>query len=341
MEWVMSQKQKLFVALGLAISAFFLWRAFNGLNPAAVWSYIQQAEVGWLLVGVLVFYASMVAIAWRWQFLLNSITRIPLLYLSELVAIGYMGNNVYPFRSGEILRIVLLHRSHKVPLARTTVTILVERVFDGLVMLTFILVPLLVIEIASPELRMAVSVAAPIFLVALAVFFVLAAKPDLLRGLVHQVEKVLPEKFRALITGLSEDIILGLEGLRSPKDLSGTIFASFLTWVINAAVYWVVGFAFGLNVSFPVMLVVCGVVNLAGLIPASPGQIGIFEFFTVTTLVAVLGEAARQQVTAYALVVHLVIWLPPTLLGFFCLVRRGLGLSAVTRARELEVAQQQ
>ncbi|MBC8099134.1 MAG: flippase-like domain-containing protein [Armatimonadetes bacterium] len=328
----MTRNQQLGVAAGLLISAFFLWQAFNGLNPAAVWQEVQQAQFGWLLVGVGIFYVSMVVIAWRWGFLLNAVKRIPLRDLTELVAIGYMGNNVYPFRAGEVLRVALLYRWHRVPVARTTLAIIVERVLDGVVMLTFIIVPLRFIDIASPELRTAVAFATPIFIVAVAVFFVLAAAPNALRRILTLVTGLLPGKVGELVGKLGEDIIQGLESLRSPRDLAGTVFASFLSWLINAGVYWVVGFAFGLNVSFPVMLTVCGVVNLAGLIPASPGQFGIFEFFTIAVLVVVLGEGSRQQVTAYALVNHVVIWLPPTVLGFVLLARRGLGVSAITQA---------
>ena len=82
------------------------------------------------------------------------------------------------------------------------------------------------------------------------------------------------------------------------------------------------------------MLLTVGVVNLAGLIPASPGQIGVFEFFVSLVLIAV--GVADTEAHAYALVVHLVIWLPVTLAGFAFLVRQGLGWGAITHARELE-----
>jgi glycosyltransferase 2 family protein len=334
--WIteMSQKQKLFVALGLIVSLFFLWRAFSGLNPSQVLGYIQNANGLLLIAGGLIYFLAMMVITWRWSFLLRSLARVPFAYLYQLVAIGYMGNNVYPFRSGEILRIALLHRSHRIPVGRLTTTVFVERVFDGIVMLTFIIVPLLFIENASPQIRTVASVGAPIFLSALAVFLLLALQPRVMRSLVDLVVRFLPSKIGDIVRKLAEEVIAGLEGLRSPRDLAGTVFASYLSWMIEAFVYWITAFAFGLEVSYPIMLTVVGVVNLAGLIPASPGQIGVFEFFASRVLMGVgVGE---ERALAYALLVHIVIWLPPTLLGFACLVRRGMGFSAVTNARELE-----
>lgn len=326
-----SRTQRLIVVLGLLISVLFLWFAFSRLNPAAVWESIQRAHLLPILVGTVVYFGAIVVIAIRWGFLLRAVTDVPWSQLVPLVSIGYMGNNVYPFRSGEVLRIWLAQRNHKIPVARTTTTVLVERIFDGLTMLTFVVISLRIAPIASDAVNQVAAVAAPIFVVLLAVFFLLSAKPNLLRRVVALFSRLLPGKLRTLVTNLSEEFIAGLECLRSPADLAGAIIMSYASWLIAALGMWIVGFAFDLDVSFATMLLVTGVVNLAGLIPASPGQLGVFEFFTSTVLIA--SGVAETPATSYALVVHLVIWLPVTLLGFYFLVRQGLNLGAITRAR--------
>ncbi len=322
------------VGLGLLISLIFLWFAFRNLNPAAVWSQIQTVNVGWLLVGALVYFIGVTLISQRWQFLLRSIKPVSLRALVPLVAIGYMGNNVYPFRSGEILRVLLLQRNYQVPVTRAATTVIVERVFDGIVMLTFIVVALLFVDIPSPEIKRVATIAAPIFLTAVAVFFVLATRPNSLRRILHLMGRVIPGRIHLVMTRLADEIIEGLQALRSPADLAGAVVFSFASWMVEASVYWMVSFAFGLNVGYPVMLLTVGVVNLAGLIPASPGQIGVFEFFVSLVLIAV--GVPNTIAHAYALVVHVVIWLPVTLAGFAFLIRQGLGWGDITHARELE-----
>jgi uncharacterized protein (TIRG00374 family) len=245
-----------------------------------------------------------------------------------------MGNNVYPFRSGEVLRVFLLQRNRQVPVVKAMTTVVVERVFDGLVMLTFILVSLLFEGTVSPEVKTVAKVAAPIFISALAVFFVLAARPNTLRQLLHLFGRFAPGRLHDILTQLADEVTEGLEGLRSPVDLAGAIIFSFASWMVEAGVYWIVSFAFNLGVGYPVMLLTVGVVNLAGLIPASPGQIGVFEFFV--SLVLVSAGVAKAQANAYALVVHVVIWLPVTIVGFYFLAKQGLGWGAITHARELE-----
>lgn len=327
-------KNRVTIAIGLLISAVFLFLAFRGLQPEEFIGSLQAVNVPLLIIGAAIYFFAVTVIALRWQFLLRAVQLIPLYPLAQIVAIGYMGNNVYPLRAGEALRIYLLRRNYQVPVARATTTVVVERVFDGLVMLSFILFGLLIIDIQSLEIETIVKFATPLFVSAMAVFFLLASQPNLLRRLITLITGFLPDKLADIIGHVSEDIIAGLEGLRSPVYLLGTVVSSFVTWGIEAGVYWIVMMAFGLNLGYPVALLVVGTVNLAGLIPASPGQVGVYEFFVSTVMVAM--GVAPALATGYAVVVHIVIWLPVTVVGFFFLARQGMGWSAITHAQELE-----
>lgn len=330
----MTQRQRLFVVAGLLVSVVFLLVAFNGLSPALVLEVIRTANPIPLLLACVWYFAAVIVISARWGFLLRSLKVIPLRDLIPLVCIGYMGNNVYPFRSGELLRIVLLQRNHAIPVARATTVVIVERAFDGLVMLTFIVVALTFSNVASPEINAILSITAPLFILALLAFFVMASRPNLLRRLAQAVSRPLPGKLREIALHLTEEVIAGLEAFRTPADLVGAVITSYVSWMLEASVYWLVSFAFDMDISYGVALLVVGVVNLAGLIPASPGQFGVYEFFARTVLIGV--GVADATATVYALTIHLVIWLPVTIVGFYFLARQGLNFNAVARARELE-----
>ena len=266
--------------------------------------------------------------------MLRATKFVPLAKLFRLVTITYMGNNVYPLRSGEVLRVVLLQREEQVPVASGGTVVVAERIFDGIVMLTFVIVALALLNVASTDLRQVALFTAPFFVAALAVFFILALKPNILRRLVALISRVLPGRFGDLTLRLGEGVIDGLKGLRTPADLAGTVIFSYGSWMLEASTYWIVAQAFSLPVSYTAMLLVVGVVNLAGLIPASPGQFGVYEYFVVLALSAI--GIDKAQATAFALTVHLMIWLPVTLVGFYFLIRRGLGLGAVRHADQLE-----
>lgn len=322
------------VAIGVLISLFFLWVAFRGLNPSAFMESIQDINIGLLALGAMTYALAVIVIAMRWQFLLRALRSVPLIPLTKIVAIGYMGNNVYPFRAGEALRLFLLKRGHDVPVAGAATTVVIERVFDGIVMLSFILIGLFFVDVTSEQIQQVINIAMPIFAIAVVVFFSLAMFPKNLEKLIAFVAGFFPSAIQDRLINLGNDILSGLQGLRSPLHLLGAVIASYSTWAIEALVYWIVMQAFGLDLGYPVALLVVGTVNLAGLIPASPGQIGVYEFFASAVMIAV---GVNQDVAlAYAIVVHIVIWLPVTVVGFIFLLQYGLGWGAITNAQTLE-----
>lgn len=327
----MTRNQRLIVLVGLLISAFFLVLAFGALNPADVWQAVRAANPLLLGLAAVWYFAAVAVISQRWGFLLRGVKRLSLRETFPLVAIGYMGNNVYPLRTGEILRLLLLQRNHRVPMARAAVIVIVERAFDGLVMLTFILLALTVLEVNSPLIERIAQFTAPLFAIALVTFFALAARPEVLRRLAETVSRLLPGRLRGLVMHLSDEVVAGLQSLRSPRDLFNAVVFSYASWAIEASVYWLVMRAFNLNTDYTSALLVVGAVNLAGLIPASPGQVGVFEFFVVAALGLV--GISETVAFAYAITVHVVIWLPVTVVGFIFLVRQGLSWNALAAAR--------
>lgn len=115
------------------------------------------------------------------------------------------------------------------------------------------------------------------------------------------------------------------------------MLTSYGTWLVQGVVYWVMLLAFGIEQPFTIALLLVGAVNLAGLIPASPGQIGVFEYFIVLVLGAVNVE--QPQALSYALVTHVVIWLPATVAGLIYLFQRGLSLRSVQQIQQTTPAE--
>jgi glycosyltransferase 2 family protein len=205
----MTNRQRSVIALGLIISVVCMALAFNGLKPVDVIASIQQAN-GWLLLAAAVWYlASRIVIALRWWFLLRSTQVIPVMRLLEMICIGYMGNNVYPLRAGEILRVLLLRREYGVPIVRSTTIVLAERLFDGIVLLSFVLLAALTLDIGSPEVEAVISLAAPVFGAALVVFFALALNPTLFRRVVRLVTDRLPGAIGGRLAGMADHVIDG------------------------------------------------------------------------------------------------------------------------------------
>src|SRR5512146_3018128 len=128
--------------LGVLISIVFIWLALRGLRLNEFWDAVKQAKYIWLIPGIAVYFVGVWVRAWRWHYLLGPIKKIPTRTMFPITTIGYMGNNIYRARAGEVLRAVILKRKEGVSVSASLTTIVVERIFDGAVMLGFVFVNL-------------------------------------------------------------------------------------------------------------------------------------------------------------------------------------------------------
>lgn len=319
--------------VGLLISVLFLWWALQGLHLAEVGQQVKSANFIWLVPGVLVYFVAVWARTWRWDYMLRPLKSIPVRRLFPVVVIGYMGNNVYPFRAGELLRSYVLRQQEAVPISASLATVIVERVFDGLVMLIFVFValPFTPIPGDNGQIRSLVIFASGLFFVALVLFFALAAMPERFYALAEWVgTRLLPAKATRPLLDFLERFLSGLQSLRSFRHVLMIFLTSVVIWLLETVKYWFVMHAFHFEVSFFALMLMNGIVNLATTLPSAPGYIGTFDGPGIAVLT--LYGVAASVATAYTLVLHAALWLPITLLGFYYMVRFGFGWSTFDTA---------
>ncbi|MCP4362889.1 MAG: flippase-like domain-containing protein [Chloroflexi bacterium] len=319
--------------LGLLVSAFFIWLALRGLKLGDVWGYMQAANYIWILPGIVVYFLAVWARTWRWDYMLRPLKHVSLIRLFPVVVIGYMGNNVYPARAGEVLRSFVLREREKIPMSASLATVVVERVFDGLVMLMFVFValPFTPIPGDSASIRSIVVLASIVFFVALIIFFGLAAFPDHFYALAEKIGyKLFPHRIHHPLLTFLKRFLDGLESLRSFRSVLMIFFTSVVIWLLETVKYWFVMQAFDFEVTFFALMLMNGVVNLATTLPAAPGYIGTFDGPGIAVLV--LYGVNPEIATAYTLVLHAALWLPITILGGWYMLRAGMRWSTFKQA---------
>jgi glycosyltransferase 2 family protein len=315
--------------LGVLISIVFIWLSLRGLRLNDFWETVKQANYWWLLPGIAVYFVGVWVRAWRWHYLLGPIKKIPTKTMFPVTTIGYMGNNIYPARAGEVLRAVILKRREGVPVSASLATIIVERIFDGVVMLAFVFVNLP--ELAKltgasgfvGNIQQVAVIGTGVFLGALAVFLLAAMFPQAtIRIGAWMIEHFVPQNLREKVSGIMHKFLDGLASLRSPFNVLMVFFTSVIIWLLETGKYWFVMHAFDFNVSFFALMLMNGIVNLATTIPSAPGYIGTFD----APGIAVLTAYGVDQATAagYTLTLHVALWLPITLLGAYFMAREGL-----------------
>jgi uncharacterized protein (TIRG00374 family) len=317
--------------LGAVISALFLVIALRGLDLRQVLLDLQRANYWWLLPGVAVYFIGVWVRTWRWHYLLRPIKVIPVRSMWPVVVIGYMGNNVYPFRIGEILRAYVLKRKEQVSISASIATILVERIFDGLVMLLFVFVALPFAPGLPGWLRQTVILASIAFFGALLLFLTMAAIPQVSRRLYQWgIERFLPESLQPKVLVIADRFMEGLSSLSSPKEVFMIFVTSVIIWLLETVKYWFVMHAFPFTVSFFALMLMNGVVNLATTLPSAPGYIGTFDGPGIEVL-KVFGVDPTIA-AAYTLVLHAALWLPITLLGLWYMFKESMSWQDFDRA---------
>lgn len=315
--------------LGILISVLFLWLALRGLHLQDFWETVKQANYIWLLPGILVYFIGVWVRAWRWHYLLQPIKKIPTRTMFPITTIGYMGNNIYPARAGEVLRAVILKRKEGVPVSASLATIIVERIFDGVVMLAFVFVNLPQLAKMTGDsgfvgnIQQVAVVGTGVFLGALVIFLLAAMYPAVTtRAGGWVIDHFMPQRLREKVNGMMHKFLDGLASLRSPFNVLMVFFTSVIIWLLETGKYWFVMHAFDFKVSFFALMLMNGIVNLATTIPSAPGYIGTFDAPGIAVLTA---HGVKQAIAAgYTLTLHVALWVPITLLGAYYMAREGL-----------------
>jgi uncharacterized protein (TIRG00374 family) len=327
--------------LGVLISILFIWFALRGLKLDEFWNAVKQANYIWLIPGIGVYFIGVWIRAWRWHYLLGPIKKIPTKTMFPITTIGYMGNNIYPARAGEVLRAVVLKRREGVSISASLATIIVERIFDGVVMLAFVFVNLG--ELAKltgasgfvGNIQQVALIGTGVFIGALIVFLIAAMYPHMTARIgLWFIYKLLPKRLHQRVISLMNKFLEGLASLRSPFNVLMVFFTSVMIWLLETGKYWFVMHAFDFSVSFFALMLMNGIVNLATTIPSAPGYIGTFDAPGIAVLTAYGVE--HSVAVGYTLVLHVALWVPITALGAYYLAREGIHWSDSLRAETVE-----
>jgi uncharacterized protein (TIRG00374 family) len=275
----------------------------------------------------------------RWRLLLRrgDGRALPAGPLWHAVAIGFMANNVLPFRAGELVRCFAAARLAGVRFSASLASVAVERVFDGLTVIALLAAALLAAHLPSHIAAGSVSVSltsaatgaglacVAALLVALAVVLFPRAAETVARRAVPSHR--LADRVVAAIEGVRH----GMSVLRSPRTTLGVIAWSLVLWLTNASAFYVAFFAFRLPVDYWGALLLQGLLVIGISVPSTPGYVGVFE--AVISAVLLLYGIPSERSAAYALVYHVTTFIPITLLGLWSLARTPVALRDARKAR--------
>ena len=312
--------------MSLAALAAVVWWATRQEAPSLPTS---RESVAWLVSALALYALATLARAERWHRVVGR-TSIPAPRADtyRLTTVGYMGNNVLPARSGDLLRAFLLAPRAAVRKRDVLGTIVAERLLDALALAAVLTAAVFVFvrDVGVPARATAGLLAAAALAAVLAIAAIwLARRADDRAGSGTRVGAAL-----ARVREVARPLAAPTRGLASGHG--GALLAlSLVVWTLEASVYLAVGRAVGLELNPLEALYVVALTNLFALVPAAPGYVGTFDA-AVVFAVDSLG-AGGSQALAYLVLLRFVLFVPITLVGLAFLVARYGGWSRLRLAR--------
>lgn len=325
------RRRLLSTVLGAAIGIALLVWALRGVHLDEVVRHLGSARLLPLLGAVVLATLTYPMRLLRWRLLLRDGDGGPLppTPLWHAVAIGFMANNILPFRAGELVRVLAASRLAGARFSSALSSIAVERVFDGLSVVALLSVALLAsdlppnVAVGGLSVRHAAQVAGAMGAAALVAAILVVAFPLAAERLVRLV---LPAgRLVDRIVGLIEGVRHGLAVLRSPTLLAGTIVWSLVLWLTNGLAFYVAFAAFGIPVGYLGSLLMQGILVFGISVQLTPGFVGQFEAAIVAALA--LYGVPNDLASSYAIAFHATTFLPIILLGAWSLARTPVALS--------------
>jgi len=309
--------------LGILVSLAFLYAVFYQTDPREVWIALQTANYLWLFPAIAMYFLGVWLRAWRWRYLLRSITVLPVTLLFKTIIVGYTANDLLPFRLGELVRAYFLGAKAGVSKAATLTTIVIERVMDGLTMLLFMVVASLFLPL-DQVLQGIVHFSAVLLLMVLFIIFLIVATQGLARRFLAWAARPLPAGMGGKVVSLGENFLNGLGALRRGRDFLAVLIFSVLGWLPEAGMYALIGQGFGLGRPFSAFMLATAAGNLGAMVPSTPGYVGVFDAPAKYALV--FAGVGNDLATSYVLVVHGALLVPVVILGLYYVWQEGVSL---------------
>jgi uncharacterized protein (TIRG00374 family) len=267
----------------------------------------------------------------RWKILLKPVSGVTFREASAPLLTGFMVNSLLPGRVGEILRALLLSRKTGVPRAASFATVVIARLFDGLVLSAMALVLMGVMwrELDS-AVRTGLVAATVLYLVILAVLLTMRRWREGVIGVI-----VAPFRWIGLrgladrVGKLFHSFAGGLEVLKSGSEVLLVSLLSLGVWASLTASVIPVFFALGIGFQWYHPLLILVLAGLGMLIP-TPAGTGTVHYALGVVFPAITGiEGSTAKVMA--IVFHATQFLPIIAAGLIAAVREGVTAGTVER----------
>jgi uncharacterized protein (TIRG00374 family) len=306
---------------GIGISVIFLYFALKNIEIEKVLKAFK--EINYIYLFPVIFFTILTYIvrAWRWKYFFRHIKPIPFSSLFSAVMIGFMTNNILPARIGELVRAYCIGKKENISKSMSFATIVLERIFDGFSLL-FLFVITLIFYPFPEEVRKIGYLFAAVYIIAAGILISIKVWDQQAMKIVNLLCSYLPKKVGTTITGYIHSFISGLDVLKNGWDVFLILLYSIILWTISAISFYFMLHGCHLQLSFFAALFILIVIAIGIAIPAAPGAVGTFQYFTMLGLS--IFNVDKNIGLTFSIVLHITQIIVPIFIGWIYIYREQI-----------------
>jgi uncharacterized protein (TIRG00374 family) len=307
---------------GLLLAAGLLVYCFYDFDFHSVLAALSSLNIRYLIP--LIFLEVIIAFVrtLRLKIIIDPIKRIGATHLYPIFCIGMMTNLLMPYLTGQVARLYII--SNRTQLRKTFVftTTVLEVLFDGMALLGIVLLISLFIVIPSQFEPWHFVVLGVVVLAVLVFLFALSRSHGKSHDFLSRFTIHLPPATKKKIDDIKHSFLSGLQFLRSTRHLFVVSTLSLLSWVVQAAMVYLLVLAFRFSISLWGAVIITAVVTIMMTVVLSPWNIGTFQGATVAAMQPF--GIIKPEALAFSFMLHIFVYLPPIILGAFFSFKEGL-----------------
>ena len=306
-------------AIGFLISIGMLTWLLYSYDLRELSVSLQSARYKYLWPIPLIIVMNFLLRSLRWRVLFVDDSGRPLKNFFRSLMIGYLFNNLMPARAGDLVRVYHLSKTEALSKSKILATLFAERTGDLLALLGLLTMVLLSYPALPIWLKRAGFLVGAGTVGALCVVVFLRRYGE--RGLASILRLGAPliGNKSSRLEEIGMNFLSGLGGLCHLRIGVLFLFLTAILWGLELGVAALVASAFQLEIAAGNLLFVIIAITVGTLVPSSPGYLGTFEFFGLSTL-AMVGHTGGNALS-FVIVLHAVTIFGAGVLGVLSLGR--------------------
>jgi hypothetical protein len=299
------------IVLSLGLLGFLVWRI--DLEQAA--DALRNADYLFVLPALAVFTLAKLLVARRWRLMMAEFDTVPPLKpLFAILLVSNLANNIVPARLGDLIRVQVPAERYGSSRARLAATVFAtESLLDGIAMISLALIGLALVDLHGFPTGVfwgVLGLVAGALVAIVPLSHLKLTDGWICRGVLAR----LPDRAQRSLETAVPHFIDGLAVFKEMRLAVPAVALSFAIWTLEAVMFMLFGFAFGINLSFPAWLLVMVVANMISSLPIAPSNIGAYEVAVTETLKALGIDAGVAGGFAIAAHIFNILWI--TVIGF-------------------------